>query len=145
MMDYNAYQEALTPCQIGRIHAQVADEKNAQRKLLVRSWCHRRPVMDWLLTDSVSLNGARDLEGNVTIASGAVLRISDRVSMPNGGKITVQLGGKLILDNCRLHNACGLDWGGIVVEQKGKIHGEVVVIGTVKIENVPSKKSNLKK
>ncbi len=129
MMDYNAYQEALTPCQIGKVHAGFSAEKNHTRKYIVPKWCQRNPAMDVIIQDSVLWSGARDLEGNLTIAPTGSLRITCRLSMPEGSKITVQPGGKLWLDGAKIHNACGLPWKGIFAQKNkdglsGKIMGE---------------------
>jgi hypothetical protein len=85
--------------------------------------------MDVVIQDSVVWAGARDLEGNLTIAPTGSLRISCRLSMPASSKITVQPGGKLWLDGAKIHNACGLKWQGIVTQKskegiEGKVYGE---------------------
>jgi hypothetical protein len=137
MMDYNTHQMAVTPCQIGRIQAGFANEKNAVRKCLVPTWCSRNPQKDMFIRDSVAWEGARDLEGNITILAGGALRLSCRVSMPAGSRITVQPGGRLWLDGVRIHNACGLEWQGIFMEeQKGK-QGSVNVLKPSVLEDCP--------
>lgn len=140
MMDYNAYQIALTPCQIARIQAVFANEKSPVRKCLVPTWCRRNPDRDIIIRDSIVWTGARDLEGNVTIAPGGSLRIYCRVSMPAGGSITVQPGGRLWLDGARLHNACGRAWEGIFVQTKGAQRGEVFTLKPAVLENSPVEK-----
>lgn len=134
VMDYNAYKSAMTPCQIGRVQASMANEKSAVRKLLIPTWCVRNPAHDAVIRDSVSWTGARDLEGHVTVANGGVLRLSCRVSLPEGARLTVEPGGVLILDGCRLHNACGKTWEGIFVQEKAGLRGEVRVVRPPKIE-----------
>lgn len=135
MMDYNAYQIALTPCQLGRIHAGFATEGSAIRKCLEPVWCRRNPDMDMVIRDSVAWSGARDLEGHITVAPGGRLYLSCRVSMPAGSRLTVQPGGILYLDGARLHNACGLNWRGIIIESNKSGKGKVVTYKTPKIEN----------
>lgn len=139
MMDYNAYQIALTPCQVGKIQATFADERSAVRRCLQPTWCTLQEDRTLVITDSVSWTGARDLEGHLTIAPGGVLRLSCRVSMPPGSRITVQPGGRLILDGCRLHNACGKDWQGIFVQEENGVAGEVEVLNAPKVEDVLKK------
>lgn len=136
MMDYNAYQVALTPCQIGRIQANFANEASAIRRCLRPDWCLRHPESTITIRDSVQWLGARDLEGDLVIAPGGQLRILCRVSMPPGSRITVQPGGLLVLDNARLHQACGKSWAGIFVEEKKGLKGEVRVERKPVIENV---------
>ena len=85
------------------------------RRCLVPTWCERREGRDVVIQDSVVWSGARDLEGNLTIADGGSLRISCRLSLPAGAQITVEKGGRLWLDGALLHNACGRAWEGLVM------------------------------
>jgi hypothetical protein len=55
--------------------------------------------------------------------------------LPKGAKIIVEPGAKLILNNAWLHNDCGEEWQGIEVQELAKIVGEVVMMGTAKVEN----------
>jgi hypothetical protein len=134
MMDYNAYQIALTPCQIGRIHATLATEQNPLRKCLLPVWKTRNPLYDVVIRDSVSWEGAHDLEGNLTIAPGGALTLSCRLSMPAGTQITVQPGGRLWLNGVRIHGAPGCTWKGIWVEEKKGVKGAVYVLKKVVME-----------
>ncbi|MCK6691446.1 MAG: hypothetical protein L6Q97_05020 [Thermoanaerobaculia bacterium] len=136
MMDYNAYQLALTPCQIGRAQATFANEKSAVRRCLIPTWCSLREDRAVVIADSVAWTGARDLEGHLTVAPGGVLRLSCRVSLPPGGRITVQPGGQLWLDGCRLHNACGKTWEGIFVQEQNSVRGEVRILRQPMLEHV---------
>lgn len=140
MMDYNAHQMALTPCQIGRIQALFANERSPVRKCLIPTWCSLDPSKDVVVRDSVVWSGARDLEGNLTIAPGGSLRLSCRVSIPAKGRVTVQPGGRLWLDGARLHNACGLDWQGIFTQEKNGVRGYVHTLRQPVLENCPVKK-----
>jgi hypothetical protein len=143
VMDYNAYTIALTPCQIGRIHQHLSNEKHRARRCLVPTWCVRDPARDMVIRDSVVWAGGRDLEGNLTIAPGGSLRLSCRLSLPAGARLTVQPGGTLWLDGARLHNACGKTWEGIFVEKRGKQRGAVQVLKPATLENCQGAK-NLK-
>lgn len=141
-MDYNAYQVALTPCQLGRIHATLSNERHYARRCLIPTWCSPRPGADVVIRDSVAWNGARDLEGNLTVAPGGRLYLSCRLSLPEGCRIVVQPGGKLYLDSARLHNACGRTWNGVFVEKMGKSSGEVIEIKPAVWENLLPLKNN---
>lgn len=136
VMDYNAYQHAWTPCQIGRVHYRMAQENNSVRKLLAPNWCERNPDRDIVIRDTAVWRGAKDLEGNLAIADGGQLTIHCRVSIPAGGKITVEPGGVLILDDGRLHNACGRPWLGIEIQEQGGRRGRLVSRGEPQIEQV---------
>jgi len=137
IMDYNAYKTAYTPCQIGRIQAVMATERNPVRNCLLPTFCNRNPEMDVIVRDSIHWAGARDLEGNLTIAPGGALRLSCRLSMPKNSRITVQPGGRLWLDGATLHNACDQEWDGIFVESErsGKKTGTVYTLNGTNVRN----------
>ena len=136
LMDYTAYQIALTPCQIGKVHATFANENGSVRRCLLPTWCTLNEDRPLVIADSVSWTGARDLESHLTIAPGGVLQVSCRVSMPPAGRITVQPGGRLRLDGAHLHNACGQTWAGIFVQEQNGQRGEVQLLNNPVIENV---------
>ena len=136
MMDYNAYQIALSPCQIGKMHYTFSNERSAIRRCLLPTWCTLQKDRELVIADTVAWTGARDLEGHLTIAPGGVLRLTCRLSMPPGGQITVQPGGRLVLDGCRLHNDCGRTWRGIFIQEKNGLRGEVEVLKPSIIEHV---------
>jgi hypothetical protein len=136
VMDYNSRQDAWSPCQIGRIHRHLSDELNRARRTVVPNWCELHEDRTIVVTDSVAWKGEKDLEGHLTIADGGMLAINCRVSLPKGARITVKAGGTLLINQARLHNACGDSWEGITVEKVGKKRGRVVIIGDVKFENM---------
>ena len=135
-MDYNASQNAWTPCQIGKIHQAMSREGSLPRKMLIPTWCTFDSTKSIIIRDTISWTGAKDLEGNLIIADGGVLEVHCRLSIPPAGQIIVQDGGKLLLKNARIHNACGQTWKGIQVHRAKKNPGEVVYFGECSIENV---------
>jgi hypothetical protein len=135
MMDYNAQQIALTPCQIGRIHASLSNEKEPMRKCLIPTWCTYHKERTIVMRDSVHWQGARDLEGDLVIATGGVLTLSCRVSMPPGSRILVMPGAELRLDGARLHNDCGKTWAGIFVQRLGEQTGKVTLVSPSEIQH----------
>ncbi len=136
VMDYNVYQNAWTPCQIGKAHYAMSRLHSRVRRLVQPRWCVRHADRTIVVRDSVHWRGMKDLEGDLVIAEGGVLQISCRVSLPEGARIVVEPGGRLILDNCRLHNACGGQWLGIELQQKGKARGELVFVGKPLLEDM---------
>lgn len=135
VMDYNNYQDAWTPCQIGRAHYRMSRENTSLRKLLVPNWRRRNPQQDIVIRDTVVWKGAKDLEGNVHIAPGGQLRIECRVSIPEKGKISIAPGGILVLNDGRLHNTAGLSWQGIEIQEQADKKGRIISLGLSKIEN----------
>ncbi len=135
VMDYNVYQNAWSPCQIGKIHYALSRLHARTRRFAQPRWCVRREEATIVIRDSVHWKGMKDLEGDLIIASGGILQISCRVSLPRDARITIAPAGKLILDNCTLHNACGDEWAGIKLQQHGKQRGIVEYRGKPQIEN----------
>lgn len=136
MMDYNAWEKALSPCQIGKMHARFHDDGSLQRRMCIKDWCqldYKQP--DIVITDSVEWNRSYDLQSNVIVEKGAVLKISCRVSMPAGGFFKLEKGATLILHNGHLHNSCGLKWNGIQTNRPGD--AAVLIRGRSYIDDVP--------
>lgn len=137
VMDYNAHQCALSACQVAKIRSTLSNAKSKVRPCAIPTWCTRNPAMDLIVRDSLTLAGAYDLEGNIRIAEGGILELQCRISLPENGLITVAPGGRLVLNGCHLHNACGKQWQGIWVEKRGELLGQVVVKNPFTTENLP--------
>ncbi|MBK8489398.1 MAG: hypothetical protein IPL49_00490 [Saprospirales bacterium] len=136
VMDYNAYQNAWSPCQIGKIHYALSRDDLRCRRFLEPNWCELHEERHIFIRDSIHWKSAKDLEGHLTIQTGGVLQISCRVSLPRNAVITVEPGGLLILDQCRLYNACGDNWQGIKILETGGKKGKVTLIGRPVIDNI---------
>jgi hypothetical protein len=135
LMDYNSEQIAITPCQIGMIHMRIADTLASERKLVIADWCvkdtaiiHVRDTMEWL--------GGRDINKSIVVHKGGLLKVCCRLGMAKNSSITVELGGKLILEEVTIHNDCNEMWEGIFVEKKGKTMGFIEEVGMVKILDI---------
>ena len=128
LMDYSYQQVALTPCQIGRMHARMAYLGGRQRGWLVRDWCDYRKNDPIRISRAVELLGARDYASDIIVERGGRLYINHRVHLPEGAGIYVQPGGELELGPAAvLHNDCGGRWKGILVGSiDGAYHGRVV-------------------
>ena len=128
LMDYSNAQLALTPCQIGRMHARLGDRRSKQRKLLVRDWCTYRPQDRIEIRDSVALLGARDFATDIFVRPGGVLYLNDRVHFASGAGIFVDPGARLELGpRAILHNDCGDYWGGLRRGRAGRYAGKITV------------------
>ncbi|MGB0839185.1 MAG: M43 family zinc metalloprotease [Chitinophagales bacterium] len=137
MMDYNAWRNALTPCQIGRVHKRMATPKSKQRKKLDPVWCVYKPEAKIVIPKGARITwlGAKDLEGDLVIEKNAKLTIHCTISLPKKAKIIVKPGGTLALNGAKLTNLCGEKWQGIEVEQQGNIRGRVEMVSESTIEN----------
>ena len=135
VMDYNAIQSALTPCQIGRVHMTALTRK-AKRNLLIKDWCKLNDFKSIDIKKDFIWNSCKTLQGNLTIHDGARLVIRCETSLANGATITVHPRGELVLQGARLYNDCGSTWEGIKVLANGKERGKVTYLGkSNKIEN----------
>ena len=137
-MDYNAFQIAISPCQIGTIHYNLSKLNYSVRPMLERTWCRLNPKKTITIRDTVAWNSAKDLEGNLVIADGGMLIMRCRVSIPPGGKITIAPKGHLILDGAQLHNDCGLTWEGIEVQRLGKSKGQIDLLSGASVADTPN-------
>lgn len=127
VMDYNTYQTAWTPCQLGRVHHGFSrPTKSFTRRLLEPTWCAYQKDKSISVETDDEWIGFRDIEGDVIIESGATLTIHCGINMPKGGKIKVKPDGVLILNGSTIKNDCGEQWGGIEVWKKGKTRGRVI-------------------
>ena len=135
LMDYNALQIAWTPCQIGRARYRLGYPNSRQRQLLKKTWCQRQPEKDLIIRDTITWDCMKDLEGQLTIATGASLTIQCHIAIPAQTKIIVEPGGELNLDNCTLYNDCNLEWGGIELQSNKTQNGIVNFIGDVNLKD----------
>ena len=139
VMDYNASQSALTPCQIGKVqYKMIHDER--RRNLLWKNWCAYKPEATITIKrgQKIEWRGAKDLAGDIVIERGGELTIFCTISMPKNGRIIVHNGGRLILDHATITNSCGDKWQGIEVwEQKSSRHKTTIWLkNNSKLENV---------
>jgi len=138
LMDYNALQNALSPCQIGKMHSNLSRLNSMQRRLLVKDWCHLDTTANIIIRDKIRWTGSKDLNGHIIIQEGAELTVDCRISMAPGAKIIVRPGGRLYLRNAHVFNDCGVNWGGIEVKRLGdRKRGEVMAFGDVRLDNLP--------
>jgi len=137
VMDYNALQNAWTPCQIGRVHRSLSTAGLRTRSLVVPTWCRLKEDKTITIRDSIAWRGAKDLEGHLIVENGGVLTLDCRLSVPPGGQIIIRPGGELRLgDNALVHNDCGLEWDGIIVQEQGRQAGRISLQEGSRIENI---------
>jgi hypothetical protein len=121
LMDYNNNQMAITPCQIGKMRQVLAQEGNFQRQLLDFDFCKISKKEDIIIKNKVRWTGERDIDRSITVKKGGVLHLCCRLSLPENGYVKVEKGGELVLEDVKIHNACGYEIVGVTVEKGGKL------------------------
>ena len=139
MMDYNTCQCAISPCQLGKIHANFNMTGSRQRAVLQEKWCDYDPYNRAHIArnTTVTFQGYHDLNSDVVIEEGATLIVRCRLALPADARIIVRPGGTLIIDGGTITNICGEEWEGIEVWESIKygIKGEVKVARGGTVEN----------
>ncbi len=126
VMDYNTYQNAWSPCQLGKVHRSLSTNNSKTRRLLDPVWCVYNADKTIKLYEDQTWNIAKDMEGDIIVGNAVVLTINCTVNMPKGSKIIVKQRGKLILNGAIIQNACGETWKGIEVWKDEKTKGKVI-------------------
>ncbi len=127
LMDYNANQNAWTPCQIGKIHSVISRHGSRQRGLVIKDWCMLQPDKNIVISDTVVWRGARDIKGNIIVEEGSYLHLQCRVSLPKSARIILKKNARLHLGkNAWLHNDCGFQWEGIFVDSESKSNAQIL-------------------
>jgi hypothetical protein len=136
MMDYNAYQDALSPCQIGKIHWNIQNNKNV-RKFILNTWCNPDVFEDIKINrgNIIEWRCNKDIAGNLILQENSVLKILCNISMPQESKIIIKPGAKLILDGALITNDCGKEWKGIEIWKTEQKVGTVEMLNGAEIKN----------
>lgn len=136
VMDYNGYQKAFTPCQIGQMHARIGDLESKARGWINPKWCEPWYGQEIHITDTINWLGNRDFRKKIRIKNGGVLRINARIHFSRNAGIFIESGGLLQLGpKAWLHNDCGQQWDGIQQEGEGRKKGRLYISDGARIEN----------
>jgi hypothetical protein len=140
MMDYNTYQNSLTPCQIGKVNYNLTDKNYSIRKYLYNTWCAPQKLNDVVIPKNTTIEWQcnKELEGNVVLKENSTLIIYCSLSMPQNSSIKIYPGAKLVLNGGKIHNDCGLLWKGVEVLSSEKGKGSVQLLNAAIIENTIS-------
>ena len=145
VMDYNTYQIAWTPCQLGKVHEKFVNPRGRTRKLLIPTWCEYDKNKTITLYEDEEWIGTKDISGDIIITNGVKLTVNCEVNMPKGSKIIVHPRGRLILNGGTIKNDCGEEWNGIEVWKRSEDKGRVIyqnnarVLHTIKELNFKEK------
>ncbi|MFI5171853.1 MAG: reprolysin-like metallopeptidase [Chitinophagales bacterium] len=139
MMDYNWSQQAVSPCQIGKIQYNFYKDDYAIRKFAIPYWCEYHSMERIIIykNENVVWNGGKDLWGDIELRSGATLTIRCMISLPEEAKIMIKPGAKLIIDGGTITNRCGDKFDGIQIYRNRKTDeiGQIIISNNGSIQN----------
>lgn len=121
MMDYNAFQSAITPCQLRIMHASIADPGAIGGRIFEKNWCEKKIDKTIRIYNKERWKEPMLLSGDLIIEKGGQLFISNMVHVPKGAIIEIKKGGVLFLENATFYNSCKDTWLGIKCHAKGKL------------------------
>jgi hypothetical protein len=136
VMDYNAFTNALTPCQIGKACMNFLRDKGA-RDYLVPDWCLYTKEKSITISEGsqTQWNGSVDVFGDLIIENNATLTISCIVSMPPGSRIILSPKATLILNGCTITSRCeNGQWDGIVIKSTRRSQPNIISKYKTKLE-----------
>jgi len=140
MMDYNWSQQAVSPCQLGRMEYNFWKEEHGARDFVIPYWCEYHPFekVTVFRNEELTWSGGRDLWGDIEIREGATLTVRCMVSLPEKAKVIIKPGGTLVLDGGTLTNRCGDKFEGIEIWENKKTgeKGRIVISNNGKFENL---------
>ncbi len=137
LMDYSPDQEALTPCQIGKMHARFSTPGYRARMWIREDWCIYNAEDPIVIAEDLTLHGARDFDSDLIVQAGVTLTINDRLHLPEGAEIRVAPNARLVLGaKALLHNDCGGNWAGITIGRApdGRV-GKVELLPGARLQN----------
>jgi len=143
IMDYNATCNALSPCQIGRIHEYLTSDG---LPYIQEIYCEYQPSSPVIIEsgENITWRSRRYFNTDVIVRNNAVLTILCQVHFPRGASLIIERGGKVILDGGELTNIdrCPNDmWRGVQVHgnrdlpQSSSQQGKLIVRNNAKIEH----------
>jgi len=138
LMDYNNRSDALTPCQIAKMHYKISRSNSSQRKLVRADWCNYQADKTIFIKsgEHIEWKSAKFIYGDIIIKAGGKLTLHCLTTMPTGSVIKIESEAALVLNNAKLYNACNDEWNGIqLVNTIGKQKGQVILVGKATIEN----------
>jgi len=138
MMDYNASQMSITPCQLGIIHKGFNKLLSKTRKLVERDWCLLNESKIIVIDKETHWFGAKDITHNITVEEDIEFHIYCRISMSAMSSISLKPGSSLHLHDAMLHNDCNLEWKGIEIQSSKDKMAKVINYGDSKILNTPT-------
>jgi hypothetical protein len=127
IMDYNVFHNALTACQLGRIHAALAGKVGNIHEAVIPDWCsYDSSATIYIARDSsYDWRGERRLAGDLVLLPGSTLRLHCALHLPPGGRVVVMPRARLELQGAAtITNTCGpgVQWDGVVLRRRNRRH-----------------------
>ncbi len=121
LMDYNAHQSAITPCQIEKMHATLSNPNQRASGLVIENRCSKQQgiseISSWIKWIQPVV-----IDKDIVIKTDGLLLLGDEVSFASGVSIKIEKGGTLVIKSTTLGGSCG-PWGGIYKHPKGLVFG----------------------
>lgn len=97
LMDYNAHQSAITPCQIVKIHQRLSDRySNSASYLLKTNFTDRDVIRKLVIDKDQKWSNPRELLGTVKVTQGVRLFVNSDLYIQPGAKIILDKDAELI-------------------------------------------------
>jgi hypothetical protein len=122
MMQSNAASNALTACQIGRMHYYLSGKAGSIAQAVVTDYCKLHPESTIVIREGqvMSWNSTKKLTGELRISKNARLEINCRLYLPPQARIVIESGGELVVNSGgEIGCLCG-QWAGIWVQGSPK-------------------------
>lgn len=122
VMDYNAHQSALTPCQIAKMHSEIMTPGKRGYRAAIDNRCEKSDQFEKRLNDYQHWRQPIGSSGNIVIEKGGVLYLRSVLHMAADTEILIKNGGTLILENATIYSSCSEPWKGIKCHPRGNLY-----------------------
>lgn len=106
MMDYNAHQSAITPCQIIRMHKSMNEQYSVAGRVSRSIGCLQYEDTPIVLSQDRVWKNPVFIDSDVIIESGVTLYVDANVTMAPEAQILMAKGSKLVWSAGEIHTSC---------------------------------------
>ncbi|MEO5674309.1 MAG: M43 family zinc metalloprotease [Chitinophagales bacterium] len=137
VMDYNAYKNALSPCQISKVIQNFYNNRSVGKYAEPR-WCEYDSSKTTIIHsgENVEWNGSRDQYGDLIVENNATLTVRCTLSLPPRGEIILYPRATLILEGCVVTSRCSDSFEGIKISTRKKHKPIIKMINGAVVQNV---------
>lgn len=119
LMDYNAHQSAITPCQIAKMHATITNKAHRSSGLVVEDLCKKNDGVIEIESWTKWIQSAV-VQRDIVIKKDGLLFIGEEVRFAAHVSIKIEKGGTLVVKSTTLGGSCS-PWGGLYKHPKGHV------------------------